>query len=236
MATRPGINFLPGANVTLSIRDNPQASAVDVAISATGGGGSGGPGTGVPRTPPDPAAFAWANQGAAAVTFDGVRSIITIPPENGTQVRCLLQPLSGPAWTAVLSIDPGAPFVGSYILPGLVLFNQGTGQYCIVGGVRNSSSIVPTAYYGSSLSKYSSNLSSNTSTPIFGPFWSMVKYDGKNIAISISNTGFVWSTFYTGDLSVVGGAITHVGFGISSDGHPSNPLAAVFDSFSVSYP
>jgi hypothetical protein len=42
IGTRPSINFLPGANVTLAIFDNPGANRVDVTISATGGGGGGG--------------------------------------------------------------------------------------------------------------------------------------------------------------------------------------------------
>ena len=39
VATRPAMNFEHGANVTVTITDNPGANRVDVAISSTGGGG-----------------------------------------------------------------------------------------------------------------------------------------------------------------------------------------------------
>lgn len=41
VSTRPRINFIQGANVTLTVTDDPGDDEVDVTIASSGGGGGG---------------------------------------------------------------------------------------------------------------------------------------------------------------------------------------------------
>ena len=177
--------------------------------------------------PPAYSSWTWVNQGTATGGNAGGSVYVNAPAVGGTNWRVLIRAAPGSTpWTAVLAFSALFHQAGN-TRSGLVVYNNSSTKMVTFGPSCDGARSVdqwssPTAFAGGG----------SAFTPCYEMRCPLIFYqvvnDGTNLTFSLSPDNANWIQINQQTLASFIGSVTHIGFGMDSEGNSYNGIVSLF--------
>jgi hypothetical protein len=198
---------------------------------SAGAAGTNGVGLFWQPNPPDPAAFAWTNQGTSTAVKNAQYTVLNIPASGSHSLRMMLKAAPAPPWTltAQVSVNCLISFTPDCI--GGVVVSDGS-KYIVIGPMNWGNGSVVSA---SNIELEATRYTNATTVSLQGALGGNLSYN--NVFIQLTDTGYV-STSVDGvtfvQLGYLGSYLTsqsYIGFG--ADTTNSEPMGLTIQNWQL---